>query len=86
MNPSYSLKGEKVQLSTKHIRNKSGNIEGQMLDFIFCAPLYKRWIDRISNITKTNRSMKKVFHIIFDRLEQELNEGKLDSTYRVLFH
>ena len=85
LNPSYSLKGEKVQLSTKHIRNKLGNIEDQMLDLIFSAPLYKRWINRISNTTRTNLYMKEVFHIIFDRLEEELNEVKLDSKYEYYF-
>lgn len=77
LNPSYSLKGEKVQLSTKHIHNKLAKIEDQMLDSIFSAPIYKRWVDRLSYVTKTNRPMKRLFLTIFDVLEQELNQGNL---------
>ena len=46
-NPSHSLKGKKVQLSTKHIHNNLSKIEDQMLDLTYSAPIYKRWIDRL---------------------------------------
>jgi hypothetical protein len=85
LNPSYSLKGEKVQLSTKHIHDKLSKIEDQMLDLSFSGPIYKRWVNEISHITKSNQFMKILFHTIFDGLEQELNQGNLGNTREYYF-
>jgi hypothetical protein len=81
LNPSYSLKGEKVLLSNKIIRNKLHKIEDLILDLEFSAPIYKQWIDRISHITMTNSYMRRVFLTIFEMLEEELNQRNLGSTY-----
>jgi hypothetical protein len=85
LNPSFSLKGEKVQLSPKHIRNKLDKLEDQMLDIIFCTPYYTQLIDRISFIIKVNQPIGQVFLTTFEKFETQLNDGKFSNVYEYYF-
>jgi hypothetical protein len=85
LNASFTVKGEKAQISTKHIRNKLAKIEDQMLDIIFCVPYYTQLIDRISHVIKDNPSIDQIFLATFEKLEKQLNEGRLSNAYEYYF-
>jgi hypothetical protein len=56
-----------------------------MLDIIFCVPYYTQLIDRISRIIKDNPPIGQIFLATFDKLEKELNEGRLSNAYEYYF-
>jgi hypothetical protein len=85
LNPSFSLKGEKVRLSTKHIRNKLEHIEELMLDTIFCVPRYTLLMNMISYIIQMNQPTRQGFLSVFEALEKKLNQGRYDSIVEYYF-